>query len=203
MCAKWKFKETMATSVAMRFRSAVGSLRLSAASLRSFASASASASGAEGPGVLEWRSYKISFGGLEAFMTLSEESAELRKALHPCWKGMFTCDIGGDLTTVHHIYHYENLAQRKEARDKASLNADWKAYRKAIGPYVQSMDASIFKPAVSCMEAANSDMIQHFDPKREDEVMYELRKYQLHPGMVLHCFHHLEKDLQNTHSQGQ
>jgi hypothetical protein len=169
----------MATCAATR--GGVRAWKASAASLRTFVSAFAA--GTAEPGVLEWRRYTISsFGGMEAFMKHTEESAELRESLHPCWKGMFTCDIGGDLLTVHHIYHYANLAQRKEARDKASLNADWKAYRKAIGPYVQSMEASIFKPAVACMSAAKSDMIQDFNPKREEDVMYELRQYQLNPG---------------------
>jgi len=40
----------------------------------------------------------------------------------------------------------------------------------------------IYKPAVACMEAAGCGPIQHFSPEPEKEVMYELRKYQLHPG---------------------
>ena len=134
------------------------------------------------PGMLEWRSYKIKFSGMEEFMKLTEGSADLRKALHPKWKGFFTCDTGGCLTTVHHMYHYSDMVERKEVRDKASLDDNWKAYRKAIGPYVQDQVSSIFKPAVACMEAAGSAMIQDFHPEPEDEVMYEMRRYQLHPG---------------------
>ncbi|QDZ18875.1 hypothetical protein HOP50_02g13800 [Chloropicon primus] len=137
---------------------------------------------APGPGLLEWRTYKIKYEGMGEFMRLTEDAGPLRKALHPGWLGFFTADTGGCLTSVHHIYHYEDMVQRKEVRDKAGTNEDWKKYRVKIGPHVLEQESAIFKPAVKCMDAAGSSLVQDFEPEHEDGVMYELRKYQLHPG---------------------
>ena len=115
-------------------------------------------------------------------MKATNEAAALRKELHPSWKGFWTCDIGGCLNTVHHVYHWKDMIERKEVRDNASSTAGWKEYRKTVGPYIESQESMIFKPAMACMEAAGSPMIQDFDPEAEEGVMYELRKYQLHPG---------------------
>lgn len=147
---------------------------------RSFSSSATRSSNT--PGLLEWRRYKIRFEGMQEFLRLTEESAALRKSLHPGWLGFFTPDTGGCLTSVHHIYHYDDMLHRQEVRAKASEDEGWKAYRAAIGPHVVEQESSIFKPAVQCIEAAGAPLIQDFKPEPEEGVMYELRKYQLHPG---------------------
>ena len=166
----------MASSLAaMRLR-LLGPSKALAALSAAVPTATRSLSSASGePGVLEWRKYKISYGGFEAYMKLTEEAADLRKRLHPGWKGFLTSDTGGCLMTVHHMYHYDNILHRKEVREAASTDAEWRAYREAIGPYIMAQESSIFKPSVECLNAAGSTLIQDFDPEPEDEVMYELR----------------------------
>ena len=140
---------------------------------RSFSSSATPSSNT--PGLLEWRRYKIRFEGMQEFLRLTEESAALRKSLHPGWLGFFTPDTGGCLTSVHHIYHYDDMLHRQEVRAKASEEEGWKAYRAAIGPHVVEQESSIFKPAVQCIEAGGAPLIQDFKPEPEEGVMYELR----------------------------
>ena len=90
---------------------------------RSFSSSATPSSNT--PGLLEWRRYKIRFEGMQEFLRLTEESAALRKSLHPGWLGFFTPDTGGCLTSVHHIYHYDDMLHRQEVRAKASEDEGW------------------------------------------------------------------------------
>ena len=91
----------MASSLAaMRLR-LLGPSKALAALSAAVPTATRSLSSASGePGVLEWRKYKISYGGFEAYMKLTEEAADLRKRLHPGWKGFLTSDTGGCLCRV-------------------------------------------------------------------------------------------------------
>lgn len=40
-------------------------------------------------------------------------------------RSFFTCDTGGDLNKVTHMYSYRDLDAREEARQAASANPAW------------------------------------------------------------------------------
>ena len=60
-------------------------------------------------------------------MRLTKEKLELRRRLLP-FLGMFTCDTGGVLNRVVHLYHYNDF----DHRDKVRSLVHW---RPAAGPF--------------------------------------------------------------------
>jgi hypothetical protein len=50
---------------------------------------------------------------------------------------MFTCDTGGELNVVTHLYAYESMAAREVARAAAAKDAQWVAYVDAGRQHMQ------------------------------------------------------------------
>lgn len=57
-------------------------------------------------------------------MRLTNETVELRKRLLP-FLGMFTCDTGGLLSRVVHLYHYNDFDHRDKHRAMTATNKEW------------------------------------------------------------------------------
>ena len=134
-------------------------------------------------GMLEWRTYTLRPDGQVPFHARAGgEGAALRKELFPNWLGFFTCDVGGPLTAVHHLYHWPDMVERQRVRGAATQDPRWQQYLADTRWAVQAQEAAIFKPAVSVIEAGGGVGIEHFCPSPAESPIYELRTYQLHPG---------------------
>ena len=101
---------------------------------------------------------------------------------------MFTCDTGGTLNRVIHLYHYNDFDQRDATRKTAANTPAWSSeFIPKSREYVAHQESSIYLPAVPVLEAANSTPVQNIANKWSatpgtPPAMYELRQYQLHPG---------------------
>lgn len=102
---------------------------------------------------------------------------------------MFTCDTGGALNRVIHLYHYNDFDQRDLARRAAASTPAWSSeFIPNSREYVTHQESTIYLPAVPVLEAAQSIPVQNTANKwpapqlGTPPAMYELRQYQLHPG---------------------
>ena len=62
--------------------------------------------------VVEVRTYTCSPEGFVRFLQLCSETVALRKQVLPGFRAYFTCDSGGVLNRVVHIYEFESVAER-------------------------------------------------------------------------------------------
>lgn len=145
----------------------------------------ASAAAGEHTGLVEIRQYVMKPEGIKDFMRLTGEKKELRTSLLP-FLGMFTCDTGGVLNRVVHLYHYDNFAHRDKHRAMSAANKEWQEEYLAFSrPCLLSQESSVFAPAAAVLAAAGAAPVQHYQsPAREPgkQPIYELRQYQLKPG---------------------
>ncbi|GAB4816440.1 hypothetical protein N2152v2_003486 [Parachlorella kessleri] len=136
-------------------------------------------------GLLELRQYVMKPAGIKEFMRLTKEKLELRTSLLP-FLGMFTCDTGGVLNRVVHLYHYRDFDHRDKHRAMSAANHDWQdGYLAHSRPCLLQQESTIYVPAAGVMDAAGSVPVQQFKaPPREPgrQPLYELRQYQLKPG---------------------
>jgi hypothetical protein len=70
------------------------------------------------------------------FLKLGAEHAALRAKVLPAFKGFFTCDTGGELNRVTHLYAYADMAERAAVRAAAARDPAWAAYIAASRPFV-------------------------------------------------------------------
>jgi len=143
--------------------------------------AAAAAAGRD-PGLLEWRTYHLHPEGQTAYMAQSAEYAGLRRKVFPNWRGFWSCDVGGALNAVHHVYHWESVSQRSEHRARAAENADWAAYVSAGKQYLRTQEATLFRSTSAVLDAAKAASLEEFSPEPADAAVYELRTYRLKLG---------------------
>jgi hypothetical protein len=140
------------------------------------------------------REYTIDPGSYAKFLSLVEETADLRKSVLPV-VGLLKCDIGGQLSSFTHFYHYKDLDERDAVRARASTTPAWSQdYLPVAKSMMVGQQNAIYVPAVSILEAAGSKPISSFvspnaslEPtinteKSHSPGMIEMRQYQLHPG---------------------
>ena len=97
-------------------------------------------------GMLEWRTYTLRPDGQVPFHARAGgEGAALRKELFPNWLGFFTCDVGGPLTAVHHLYHWPDMVEQQRVRGAATQDPRWQQYLADTRWDVQAQEAAIFK----------------------------------------------------------
>ncbi|KAF8071348.1 NIPSNAP3A [Scenedesmus sp. PABB004] len=176
-----------ATAAALR-RAGLGGAAWRALAAGSGAASPGFATAAAGPGLLEIREYTLHPAGFKAFMALAAEAAELRGRLLP-FLGMFTCDTGGDLNTVTHLYHYKDLAQREAVRAAAARDVGWQEFIDESRPHVARQSSRIMLESAPVYAALGLPGAAGFASPRgpagaapEGSPVYELRQYQLHPG---------------------
>lgn len=110
---------------------------------------------------------------------------------------LLKCDIGGQLSSFTHFYHYKDLDHRDAARARASATPAWSQdYLPVAKSMMVGQQNAIYIPAVSILEAAGSKPISSFvstdallkptgdgaQSKSNSPGMIEMRQYQLHPG---------------------
>lgn len=108
---------------------------------------------------------------------------------------LLKCDIGGQLSSFTHFYHYKDLDERDAVRARASTTPAWSQdYLPVAKSMMVGQQNAIYVPAVSILEAAGSKPISSFvspnaslEPTMNTEKshspgMIEMRQYQLHPG---------------------
>ncbi len=67
------------------------------------------------------REYTVKPEGLHAYLRMLEGVADTRKQLLP-FLGMFLTDLGGPLTKLTHLYHYQDYNERDKLRAAAYKN---------------------------------------------------------------------------------
>ncbi|KAF6240403.1 hypothetical protein COO60DRAFT_1709046 [Scenedesmus sp. NREL 46B-D3] len=151
---------------------------------RAFSKSSGNQLQQHGLGILEIREYTLHPAGSKQFMKLAAEHAMLRSQLLP-FLGMFTCDTGGDLNTVTHFYHYEDLEQREAVRCAAAKNVQWQAFIDASRPHVAKQQSRIMVESAAVYDALGKPGAASFRSPAQtlpNTPVYEMRQYQLHPG---------------------
>jgi len=140
------------------------------------------------PGFFELRQYVIRPGGMKTYMTETFAAAGVRKSLFTTedskWLCFFTTEIGGDLTTVHHLYHYKDYNARDKARNAAASSPEWGEYLKEVRQLMVSQTNRALIEATPTLQAAGLPGALKFCPGdvQDTAVAYELRKYQLQLG---------------------
>jgi len=139
----------------------------------------------QGPGILEIREYTLNPASVTAYLKLASETAELRAQLLP-FLGMFTCDVGGDLNTVTHLYYYKDLEEREAIRAASKKNAQWLQFIAASKPMVAQQRSRIFSEAAAIYKALgqHASAAGFTSPQQTlpNTPVYALRQYQLQPG---------------------
>lgn len=139
-------------------------------------------------GFLELREYTLQPKHFADFINISTERSDLRQRLLP-FLGMFTCDLGGTLNRVVHLYHYNDFDERDSTRRAAAQDPQWKQYVHDSRNFVAHQESSVYLPAVPVLHAAHARPIHSVlqsssspRPPLWPPPMYELRTYQLSPG---------------------
>ncbi|PWO00940.1 NIPSNAP-domain-containing protein [Tilletiopsis washingtonensis] len=95
-------------------------------------------------GVVEWRTYHLKPGMLLEWETNWRRGLEARRKYVQPVAAYFT-QIGG-LHTVHHLWHYPNLDERKKTRDAAWQVETWNDTVSQTVKLIDKMHAQIMKP---------------------------------------------------------
>lgn len=138
------------------------------------------------PGFVELREYTLKPEGIKEFMRLTGEYIELRKQLLPLL-GFFSCDTGGVLNRVLHLYQYDDFDHRDRCRAAAGSNPEWQQdYLARSRLCVERQDSTIFEPTAKVLAAAGAVPIVDFQsPARapgSPQPVFELRRFQLQHG---------------------
>mmetsp|Transcript_36723 Transcript_36723/g.73595 ORF Transcript_36723/g.73595 Transcript_36723/m.73595 type:complete len:252 (+) Transcript_36723:148-903(+) len=140
------------------------------------------------PGFFELRQYVIRPGSMKPYMTETFAAAGVRKALFDTqdsrWLSFFSTEIGGSLTSVHHLYWYKDYDVRDKVRAKAASSLEWGAYLKEVRPLMDSQKNCALIEATSTLQAAGLPGALSFAAPDDSctAVAYELRRYQLKLG---------------------
>ncbi|PNH08905.1 Protein NipSnap 3A [Tetrabaena socialis] len=138
-------------------------------------------------GIIELRDYTIRPSEFKCFLNLSEEFSSARASVYKGFLGMFTADTGGNVSRVVHLYYFEDYHARDAARKAAAADAQWQRYTDAARTCLLAKESTILLQSPEAMAAAGVACASDFrppvnDPNKDLQVVYELRKYQLHPG---------------------
>ncbi|MEW5308020.1 MAG: hypothetical protein WDW38_000011 [Sanguina aurantia] len=112
-------------------------------------------------GLIEVREYTVIPAGLASYMEVTTKTAELRKSLLP-FLGMFTCDVGGSLLKVTHLYGYKDFDERDEVRAVAAANPEWTAYVKHSRQFISHQESKIMLQAAPVYAALGMPPTQAF-----------------------------------------
>ena len=94
---------------------------------------------------------------------------------------MFTCDTGGVLNRVLHLYWYSHYGQRDAARAAAAQSAEWQEdYLPHSRLCVSHQESSIFVPDARSLHAAGAAPVQQFrhQPPGSPPPVFELLRYE-------------------------
>jgi hypothetical protein len=138
-------------------------------------------------GFYELRRYKIPASKRAEYIKLCEESSALRKKLTPGFCGFYVPEVGSDLNTVTHIYHYDDYDHRDKVRLDMKGNEEWQNFlRKSLGMVEEQTSEVYIEAAVATNSAGLS--VNSFKEKAskskdgDDSSIFEIRTYTLQLG---------------------
>lgn len=97
--------------------------------------------------VYEYRHYRCKSGKVGEFADLLKEAMPHREKYSKN-VGLWI-SIAGQPNEISHLWVYENLNQRMEARAGAAADEGWKAFLASGGHLIETMDSAILLPSVS------------------------------------------------------
>ena len=75
------------------------------------------------PGFFELRTDVVKPKHISSYLDEVERTAADRRRIMPGWKGIWKTEIGGDASTVRHLYHWTDYDDRDRCRELASDDA--------------------------------------------------------------------------------
>ena len=140
------------------------------------------------PTLFEMRTYTLHPSMAAEYLRRTNEAAALRKEVLPLL-GFWGVEVGGQLSTVKHLYGHQSMAARAETRRAMVGNESWQEYLAAAKACIAAEHAEIFSECPDVMRAAASpasaaDFAPPSQSSSEAPVsgVYELREYQLVAG---------------------
>lgn len=141
-------------------------------------------------GILELRDYTIYASRFKDFLRLSLEYDAARHEVYKGFLGMFAADAGGNVSRVIHLYHFPDYNARDAARRAAAVNPCWQRYTDAARECIQQKESTILlQGPAELYKAVGANCASAFSPAARQQpgsegpqVVYELRRYLLHPG---------------------
>jgi len=94
--------------------------------------------------LLEMRMYAAHPGKCEFFVEALLEVLPFRERYSPCAGIWTTRERGRDVAI--HMWSYESLEMRMQARARAAVDPDWSRYRTSVRPLLHSMQAMLLIP---------------------------------------------------------
>eukprot|EP00899_Mesostigma_viride_P007460 jgi/Mesvir1/16715/Mv15106-RA.1 len=136
------------------------------------------------PGIVEIREYTLKPEGFKPFLELTAKFRDLRQSLNPGWRVFLTCDTGGVLNKVTHMYAFDSMTQRDQVRAALAGHDGWQQqYINAVRPHVAAQESKIMMEMGDCLAVAGSPGVRNYQPKPSPSPgLYEFRTYQLLPG---------------------
>ena len=156
------------------------------------------------PGFYELRTDHVNPGSLSKYLDEVERSAADRRRVLPGWKGIWKTELGGNASTVRHLYRWSDYDERDAARAQASDDAAFfgavsKVETKAgmtlplpsLRESLSSTHSMVMVEASACLHACGLPGADGFTPPPPPPpsdpagdvvapvVAYELRTYQL------------------------
>jgi hypothetical protein len=96
--------------------------------------------------IVEERIYTIKVGKLKPLLDLyAAEGMPVQTRILPRMIGYFTTEIG-PLSTIVHMWAYENLAERDAKRAELQADPDWQNYLKKSAEFIERQENRILVP---------------------------------------------------------
>ena len=99
--------------------------------------------------IIDLRMYTLKPEKLQTWMAGWEQVAlPLQKELAGTFLGMYTTEIGPNLSEVVHLWAYDSMGERERRRQKMAEDPRWQAYLRTtrdLAPFV-SISSRIIKP---------------------------------------------------------
>jgi len=96
--------------------------------------------------IVELREYHVFTGKLpEAVRLYETEGTPIQKRILGNLIGFFTVDVGG-LSTLVHMWGYENYGERERRRAELQADPEWKAFLAKIQPLIHTQANRILVP---------------------------------------------------------
>ena len=142
-------------------------------------------------GFYELRRYKILPSKRAEYIELCDEFGALRKKLTPGFCGFYVPEVGSDLNTVTHIYHYDDYDHRDKVRLDMKGNERWQSFlRKTLG-LVEEQTSEVYIEATVATNSAglsvnsfkeNASKRSKTGDYNDSNSIFEIRTYTLQLG---------------------
>ena len=140
-------------------------------------------------GFYELRRYKIPPAKQAEYIKFCEESSQLRKKLtQNGFCGFYVPEVGSELNTVTHVYHYEDYDHRDKVRSDMRKNEEWQKFlRKSLG-MVEEQTSEVYIEAAVATKSAGLHVNSFKEKASKDEdsnassSIFEIRTYTLQLG---------------------